>query len=279
MQYVPAMSLTLGKSSHFSPIGSRFITLDRPDSNHVSFFYSSAHSAQKQGLFPPPSVTEDVPSLFFRTDLSGIPAARLNQGPPPLSNLLLPQSVEDGESGQVVVFQRSFASMQGSCSSPQSPPPRSLQSTSPNLLHDLEALAEYRLQNDTTSGSDNSLHSTQMNTDKPLRGNAQGQGDRHATSNESDSVESTSCTPYVSQYTAEDVDNDHLDERVPDDHAFSSDDSDKGPAIQTSKSKASTKRRRASSPVSPRKLGSKENPIDADKVASLFEPILIREYV
>ena len=42
---------------------------------------------------------------------------------------------------------------------------------------------------------------------------------------------------------------------------------------------ASTKRRRSSSPVSPRRLGSKENPINVDKIASLFEPIVIREYV
>jgi len=30
---------------------------------------------------------------------------------------------------------------------------------------------------------------------------------------------------------------------------------------------------------SPKMLGSKENPIDVEKVGSLFEPIVIREYV
>ena len=32
-------------------------------------------------------------------------------------------------------------------------------------------------------------------------------------------------------------------------------------------------------PPSPKALGSKENPIDVEKVSSLFEPIVIREYV
>lgn len=40
-----------------------------------------------------------------------------------------------------------------------------------------------------------------------------------------------------------------------------------------------TKRRRSPSRAPPRTLGSKENPIDVDNVASLFEPIVIRDYV
>jgi hypothetical protein len=39
------------------------------------------------------------------------------------------------------------------------------------------------------------------------------------------------------------------------------------------------RRRRSSSPVSPRGPGSAENPIHVDEIASLFEPIVIREYV
>lgn len=39
------------------------------------------------------------------------------------------------------------------------------------------------------------------------------------------------------------------------------------------------KRRRSVSPISLRGLGSKENPIDVDEVALLFEPIMNREYV
>ena len=42
---------------------------------------------------------------------------------------------------------------------------------------------------------------------------------------------------------------------------------------------ASTKRRRSASPFSPRGLGSAENPINVEEIASLFEPIVIREYV
>lgn len=42
---------------------------------------------------------------------------------------------------------------------------------------------------------------------------------------------------------------------------------------------SSTKRRRSSSSLSSTRLGSKENPINVDKVASLFEPMVIREYV
>jgi len=41
----------------------------------------------------------------------------------------------------------------------------------------------------------------------------------------------------------------------------------------------STKRRHSTSPISPRGLGSKENPFNVGRVGSLFEPILIREYV
>lgn len=43
-------------------------------------------------------------------------------------------------------------------------------------------------------------------------------------------------------------------------------------------STSSTKRRRSLSPSSTR-LGSKETPINVDTVASLFEPVVIREYV
>ena len=42
---------------------------------------------------------------------------------------------------------------------------------------------------------------------------------------------------------------------------------------------ALTKRRRLSSPIPPKKLGSKQNPIDVDSVTSLFEPMVLREYV
>jgi hypothetical protein len=42
---------------------------------------------------------------------------------------------------------------------------------------------------------------------------------------------------------------------------------------------ASTKRRRSSSSVFLRELGTKETPIDVDVVTSLFEPTVIREYV
>jgi len=42
---------------------------------------------------------------------------------------------------------------------------------------------------------------------------------------------------------------------------------------------ASTKRRRSASPVSKKTLGSEENPIDVDKISSLFEPVATREYV
>ena len=42
---------------------------------------------------------------------------------------------------------------------------------------------------------------------------------------------------------------------------------------------ASTKRRRSSSPVFPRELGTKETPINVDVVTSLFEPTVSREYV
>jgi hypothetical protein len=42
---------------------------------------------------------------------------------------------------------------------------------------------------------------------------------------------------------------------------------------------ASRKRQHSSSPVYQTKLGSKENPIDIESVASLFEPIMTRDYV
>ena len=41
----------------------------------------------------------------------------------------------------------------------------------------------------------------------------------------------------------------------------------------------STKRHRSSSPIHHQKLGSMENPIDVDGIASLFEPKVIKEYV
>jgi hypothetical protein len=44
-------------------------------------------------------------------------------------------------------------------------------------------------------------------------------------------------------------------------------------------SKRPSKRRRSASPPFPGRLGSKENVIDVDKVTSLFEPTVIREYV
>jgi len=40
-----------------------------------------------------------------------------------------------------------------------------------------------------------------------------------------------------------------------------------------------TKRHRSSSPIHRKKLGSMENPIDVDSIASLFEPMVIKEYV
>jgi hypothetical protein len=59
--------------------------------------------------------------------------------------------------------------------------------------------------------------------------------------------------------------------------------SDEGPSHLDGRSRhskdASTKRHRSSSPIHPKKLGSMENPIDIDGIASLFEPIMIREYV
>ena len=41
----------------------------------------------------------------------------------------------------------------------------------------------------------------------------------------------------------------------------------------------STKHHRSSSPIKGKKLGSMENPIDVDSIASLFEPTMIKEYV
>lgn len=41
----------------------------------------------------------------------------------------------------------------------------------------------------------------------------------------------------------------------------------------------STKRHRSLSPIHHQKLGSMENPIDVDGIASLFEPKVIKEYV
>ena len=42
---------------------------------------------------------------------------------------------------------------------------------------------------------------------------------------------------------------------------------------------ASTKRHHSSSSIDRKKLGSMENPIDVDGIASLFEPMVIKEYV
>jgi len=49
------------------------------------------------------------------------------------------------------------------------------------------------------------------------------------------------------------------------------------PILGSTRGNASSNKRNR--PPSPRGLGSKENPIDVEKVGSLFEPIVIREYV
>lgn len=62
---------------------------------------------------------------------------------------------------------------------------------------------------------------------------------------------------------------------VDDDGSLSS----KETAQPLSAPKASNKRHHSSSSIPRTKLGSKENPIDVDSVASLFEPMVTREYV
>lgn len=335
----------------------------------MPFFYSCADSAQDQCFPSPlPSVTEQRPSLWFPTVSTSILD---DQGPPPLvAKRPLPQNVEAGNSGQVVVSTESFATTQSNCSSPQILPPRHLQSiplnlsptdfeapidhrvprqppllpaASPGILTDHshqcnppqshsvedsssqvivfsksfastrsscssplssppssppliplnvpssnhEALADSRLQNNRGSDSDNTLDSAQRNRDELLLGNAKDQGNRQATRNKSDSVKSTSYMSGVSRPAGGEVYKDQSDDSAPDDCdtivRFTTDNSDEVPTMHSSntrKPEALAKRRRSSSPISARKLGSKENPIDVDKVASLFEPVLLtREYV
>ncbi|KAF8809712.1 hypothetical protein BYT27DRAFT_7222307 [Phlegmacium glaucopus] len=131
--------------------------------------------------------------------------------------------------------------------------------------------------------SDTSSDTTESNHDEPdgvrPAGKDQNEGchqDRHLAHNESDSTESDS--------------DGHSTESDPyemDGSSSSGNNSDKGSltlketaqASGTGDPKASNKRRRSSSPFPPKRPGFKENPIDVDSVALLFEPMVIREYV
>ena len=90
----------------------------------------------------------------------------------------------------------------------------------------------------------------------------------------------------LAEQSAGDIEDDQPRQHAPDDSdtimRFSSVGSDGSPIIQASNAKqpkAQTKRRRSTSPILPGSLGSEENPIDVDKVVSLFEPVFVKDYV
>jgi hypothetical protein len=94
---------------------------------------------------------------------------------------------------------------------------------------------------------------------------------RHHSSSRSDGLENTDDDGQSDGHST-DRDSDVMDTDR------DSDEMDTTQSSGTGDAKVLSKRRRSSSPV-PQILGSKENPIDVDFVASLFEPIVTREYV
>ena len=183
----------------------------------------------------------------------------------------------------------------------------------PNTNDPVDIGFDSKSSSDTSSDSDSSSDNTERDYDEPdgarIAANAQGEGDWPATHSQSDFMEIDSDGPDVPRPTAKHPDDGRSDERFAgndsdpnEEFSSSCDDSDEGPSHKTPKTftpsngddfdpkkrtrssgaggpSVSTKRRRSPSPVFPRGLGSAENPIDVDQIASLFEPIVMREYV
>jgi hypothetical protein len=112
-------------------------------------------------------------------------------------------------------------------------------------------------------------NSTDRNSDET--GTTQSSTKRHHSSSRSDGLENTDDDGQSDGHST-DRDSDVMDTDR------DSDEMDTTQSSGTGDAKVLSKRRRSSSPV-PQILGSKENPIDVDFVASLFEPIVTREYV
>ena len=256
-------------------------------------------------------VTHDMPSLLSPQIISSISTTRFNNMLQPLAvKPLLPQRVEGDKIEQMAVSAENFATTESSSlaqilaptplhSVPLSPSPTgstvsidfTIKPPRPTLL--LAAPIAARPSHErahlevNTSLSQrfqaNNSDEVQSNVSSPLSSPPR---------SPPRSLSSTplNLSPSVHEVLAEQFaggkENDQPHKPSSDDPdtimRFSSDDSDGSPTIQASNSKkpmAQMKRRRSASPILAGSLGSAENPIDVDKVASLFEPVFVKDYV
>ncbi len=307
MQYDSALALVQGRSLNTSTIESRFVTKPKSSNLRNDHIYSSVHSAQatrsaqEESLSPPLSpVIHHPPSLSRPEVFSAIYSARVNNMLQALAvKPPLPQRVQVG---QGLISAENFVTMPSS-SLTQIMAPISLVSPSPTgstvstdftikpsrptLLLPAPIAAhpshEHVLLPVNTSLSqrftDNNSDEVPSNVSSPLSSPPRSPSSTPLTL-------SPSVHVVLAEESVRDKENDPPPTCSPDDPdtimRFSGDNSDRSPTNQasnTKKSRAQTKRRRSASPILLGKLGSEENPIDVDKVASLFEPVFVKEYV
>ena len=239
-----------------------------------------------------------------RDEPDGRMAANLQgEGHRPATQIAFPGALLGNDS-------RTMNPLQSTLQPHASPPPHDLHHVDfdPNDNDPADARFDQERTSDTSSDSDegssdsdtdqdSSSSDSESDLDEPdgarIAANAQGEG---ATGSQSDPMDIDSDGPDGPRPTAKDSDDGQVNEAgdTMEESPGSDDDSDEGPSPETfTPSKggnlnsnrssgpgvpnAPTKRRRSISPVVPG--GSAENPIDVDQIASLFEPIIIREYV